>query len=100
MNLLSALPVIGNIVGKVAEKIWPDRQAEKLKRLEIELEAVKQSGGRVTPRQALQYVAVGVIVVFAVLLAASFVARIFIPDFPVPEGWDEILSFCVSLFGL
>lgn len=96
MSLLSALPVIGNIVSKVAEKIWPDKQAERMKALEIELEEVKQSGGRVTPRQALKYVGVLAFVLCLVQLVVQF----FWPEFSLPDGWEEVLSFCVSLFGL
>lgn len=96
MSWVSVLPVIGNIVGKVAEKIWPDRQAERMKALEIELEEVRQSGGRITPKQALKYVGVLAFAACLILLVVQF----FRPQFSLPEGWEEVLSFCVSLFGL
>lgn len=96
MIWVSALPIIGNLAGKLIERIWPDKKVQREKALEIELEEVKQSGGRITPRQALKYVYVLGFVVCLVLL----VVQCFRPELSVPDGLDEMLSLGVSLFGL
>lgn len=96
MNWVSALPVIGNLAGKLIERIWPDKNVQREKALEIELEEARQSGGRITPRQALKYVYVLVFVVCLVLLVVQF----FRPELSVPDGLDEMLFLGVSLFGL
>ena len=96
MSWVSALPIIGNLAGKLIERIRPDKKVRREKALEIELEEVKQSGGRITPRQALNYVYVLGFVVCLVLLVVQF----FRPELSVPDGLDELLSLGVSLFGL
>ena len=96
MSWVSALPIIGNLAGKLIERIWPDKNVQREKALEIELEEARQSGGRITPRQALKYVYVLVFVVCLVLLVVQF----FRPELSVPDGLDEMLFLGVSLFWL
>ena len=96
MSWVSALPIIGNPAGKLIERIRPDKKVRREKALEIELEEVKQSGGRITPRQARKYVYVLGFVVCLVLLVVQF----FRPELSVPDGLDELLSLGVALFGL
>lgn len=96
MSWVSAIPIIGNLAGKLIERIWPDKNVQREKALEIELEEARQSGGRITPRQALKYVYVLGFVVCLVLLVVQF----FRPELSVPDGLDEMLSLGVSLFGL
>lgn len=97
MSWISAIPVIGKILGKTLEKVWPDRQAERLKTLEIELEQARQSQGRITPRMALEYL---LVVAFALSLLLGTV-KFFYPGFgTVPDWLDKLLPAAGALFAL
>lgn len=96
MSWVSAIPFIGNLAGKLIERIWPDKNVQREKALEIELEEVKQSGGRITPRQALKYV----YVLGFVVCMGMMVVQFFRPELSLPDGLDELFSLGVSLFGL
>lgn len=86
MSWLAALPLIGKFLGKAAEKVLPDRQAERLKKLEIELETVRQGRGRITPRMAWQHIFNGV----CCLLLAMGLAKLFFPGISMDHLLDVL----------
>lgn len=96
MSLLTSIPVLGSLVGKVVERIWPDKTQQSNKAMDIELEEVRQSGGRITPRQLLKYI---IAVVTGLYFVLSFLV-FFFPDFgPLPDWLPELLPLVAALFG-
>lgn len=96
MSFLTALPIVGGLLEKLVDRLWPDMTRRTEKALDIELEEVRQSGGRVTPRMLLKYVVVlGVSAHLGLSLAVFFV-----PDLgPPPEWLREMLTLAGLLFG-
>ncbi len=80
-NWLAIVTPLGSLLGKFAERIWPDKNNQRARALEIELEEVRQSNGRITPRMLLKYVVVCAIALYLILSTLIF----FFPRFgPLP----------------
>jgi hypothetical protein len=96
MAVWNAIPVIGDVLGKLFDRVWPDKARHAEKSLDIELEEARQSGGRITPRMLFKYVVIGLFVLSACwpLLSVIFTDM---PAFPVPL--EELVSLAGILFG-
>lgn len=96
MTWLTKLPFLGDLLGKVFDRVWPDKNSQAEKALEIELEEVRQSKGRITPRMLLKYiVACGV----GLYLLMSLVLFFFPGLGPLPEWMEYIFPLAGMLFG-
>ncbi len=94
--LVPLLGPLGSFLGRLVERVWPDRNNQRAKALEIELEEVRQSNGRITPRMLLKYVVVCALGLYLLLSVLVF----FFPDFgPVPQWLDTVLPLGAALFG-
>jgi hypothetical protein len=96
MAVWNAIPVIGDVLEKIFNRVWPDKTRYAEKSLDIELEEVKQSGGRITPRMLFKYMVVGA---FALSVCWPLLSSFFpeMPEFPIPL--KELVSLAGILFG-
>lgn len=96
MNWLTKIPLLGDLLEKVFDRIWPDKSRQNEKALDIELEEIRQSKGRITPRMLLKYiVACGV----GLYLLMSFMLFFFPELGPLPEWLKELMPLAGILFG-
>ena len=97
MNFLSSLPMIGKVFEKLSERLWPDTSKQTEKILEIELEEVRQSGGRLTPRMLFKYF---VACAFALYVTLELVF-VFFPELgpEFPDRIKDLLPLAGMLFG-
>ena len=96
MRMLASLPLLGELLAKVFSRIWPDKNERIERTLDIELEEVRQSRGRLTPRMLLKYIVACGVAMYLVLTFLVF----FFPEFgPLPEWLQDILPLAGTLFG-
>ena len=97
MRVLTSLPLLGELLSKVFERIWPDKNNQMEKSLDIELEEVRQSRGRPTPRMLLKYIVACGLAMYLILTFLVF----FFPEFgPLPEWLHDLLPLAGTLFGV
>jgi len=97
MRALMSLPLLGDLIAKIVNRFWPDKSLRTEKTLDIELEELRQSGGRITPRMLLKYIVACGLGLYIVLTFIIF----FFPEFgPLPEWLHDLLPLAGTLFGL
>ena len=97
MRVLTSLPLLGELLSKVFERIWPDKNNQMEKSLDIELEEVRQSRGRPTPRMLLRDIVASVLAMFLIL---TFCVGFFPVFGPLPEWVNDRLPLAGTLFGV
>ena len=96
MTWMTKLPLLGNLLGKIFDRLCPDKASQKEKVLEIELEEVRQSKGRITPRMLLKYIVACGVGLYLLMSLAMF----FFPELgPLPDWLEHLMPLAGLLFG-
>ena len=97
MSFLTKIPMLGELIERLLNKVLPDSAKRREMAQEIELEELRQSKGGVTPKMLIKYVVAGAVAFYAL----AEMLLLFFPAFlgaEVAGRLDKWLSLAAALF--